>query len=145
MQLGTETLLVARQVCRNWRQQASLQITAVTCKPGDQLEPCLALLQKLASLRSVCFFGKEPTMLFHLEALARLTCLGLPAPTSSELDGVFNLLGHLPELKALAVGADAHFGLEYTQIRSLVLEHMDIGSLDIPQGIKSQSTMMTVL
>ncbi|KAK9799775.1 hypothetical protein WJX73_004915 [Symbiochloris irregularis] len=53
MQLDVPTLLKIRQVCRDWKEQLSLQITQICVAPGDHLDAFAVLLQKLASVRSV--------------------------------------------------------------------------------------------
>ncbi|KAK9799799.1 hypothetical protein WJX73_010817 [Symbiochloris irregularis] len=73
-------------------------------EPGEAFDHLLVLMQQLQGLRSVFFWAEEPFMLFHFEALTRLTCLGVPAPCNRYFTGAYNLLQHLPQLSALAVG-----------------------------------------
>ncbi|KAK9791157.1 hypothetical protein WJX73_007895 [Symbiochloris irregularis] len=87
--------------------QASHQITHLKTILADglpRLEPFLAYLQQLPNLRSLQCEGTDPRLLFHVSSLTRLTWLGLPAPSSSQLDDAFYLLQLLPDLRALAVG-----------------------------------------
>lgn len=79
---------------------------------GKKLEPLLALLQQLAGLRSLFVKASEPRLLFRFDYLTRLTCLALPAPTTSVMDDSFHLLQHLPKLSALAIG---HRSCTYVQ------------------------------
>ncbi|KAK9799794.1 hypothetical protein WJX73_009626 [Symbiochloris irregularis] len=91
MHLDTKALLIARQVCRDWRLHASLQINELCVNTGDFSNSCLALLQNLTSLRSLFFQSKDPLMLCRLEAVTRLTRLGLPASADHGFDAASGL------------------------------------------------------